>query len=396
MKKSQREPTSEWRKTKYANLIRFVASGTLFARFKAGGKLIRRSLDTSDLAVGKRKLDEMTSAERESKTDIRDGKLTFTTALEEYRARGYRIAVTGCTARKRKPIKDRTRAYYEERIRALLKSWPGLESLSLRKIAQKDCETWANKFEQVSSGSAFNHTISILRQVIQIGVENGARYDNPALSLGRVGEKPKKMQLPSRDQFDQFVTEVENSGSGWSTPCANLIRFLAFGGMRKSEAANVTWADVDFEGGKIIVWGDPLNRTKNGEFRSVPMISEMQQLLESIRAEDPTAPATDRVMGVAECQKAMNGAAARVKMARITHHDLRHLFATRCIESGVDIPTVSRWLGHKDGGALAMRVYGHLRDEHSTQMAQKVTFAKPTNITPAVALEKSVAKVQAA
>jgi len=24
--------------------------------------------------------------------------------------------------------------------------------------------------------------------------------------------------------------------------------------------------------------------------------------------------------------------------------DLRHLFATRCIESGVDIPTVSRWL----------------------------------------------------
>ena len=61
----------------------------------------------------------------------------------------------------------------------------------------------------------------------------------------------------------------------------------------------------------------------------------------------------------------------------ITHHDLRHLFATRCIESGVDIPTVSRWLGHKDGGALAMKVYGHLRDQHSVEMAQKVTFSKP-------------------
>jgi len=48
--------------------------------------------------------------------------------------------------------------------------------------------------------------------------------------------------------------------------------------------------------------------------------------------------------------------------------------ATRCIESGVDIPTVSRWLGHKDGGALAMRVYSHLRDSHSVNMAQKVTF----------------------
>jgi hypothetical protein len=42
----------------------------------------------------------------------------------------------------------------------------------------------------------------------------------------------------------------------------------------------------------------------------------------------------------------------------------------------VDIPTVSRWLGHRDGGALAMRVYGHLRDQHSSEMAQKVTFKK--------------------
>jgi integrase len=54
--------------------------------------------------------------------------------------------------------------------------------------------------------------------------------------------------------------------------------------------------------------------------------------------------------------------------------DLRHLFATLCIESGVDIPTVSRWLGHKDGGALAMKVYGHLRDQHSVAMAEKVKF----------------------
>jgi len=59
---------------------------------------------------------------------------------------------------------------------------------------------------------------------------------------------------------------------------------------------------------------------------------------------------------------------------KLTHHDLRHLFATRCIESGVDIPTVSRWLGHKDGGALAMKTYGHLRNEHSQAMAQKVKF----------------------
>jgi hypothetical protein len=79
-------------------------------------------------------------------------------------------------------------------------------------------------------------------------------------------------------------------------------------------------------------------------------------------------------MRVQECQGAINTACKKLGIARFTHHDLRHLFATRCIESGVDIPTVSRWLGHKDGGALAMKTYGHLRDQHSTNMAQKVLF----------------------
>ena len=69
-----------------------------------------------------------------------------------------------------------------------------------------------------------------------------------------------------------------------------------------------------------------------------------------------------------------------IGIERITHHDLRHLFATRCIEAGVDIPTVSRWLGHVDGGALAMKVYGHLRRTHSPgPEAQLVTrFGAPS------------------
>ena len=89
-------------------------------------------------------------------------------------------------------------------------------------------------------------------------------------------------------------------------------------------------------------------------------------------------------MRVRECQNAINSACKKLGIARFTHHDLRHLFATRCIESGVDIPTVSRWLGHKDGGALAMKVYGHLRDQHSVNMAQRVTFKKQSadNVVP--------------
>ena len=40
----------------------------------------------------------------------------------------------------------------------------------------------------------------------------------------------------------------------------------------------------------------------------------------------------------------------------------------------VDIPTVSRWLGHKDGGALCMKTYGHLRQDHGFAQARRVSF----------------------
>ena len=100
----------------------------------------------------------------------------------------------------------------------------------------------------------------------------------------------------------------------------------------------------------------------------------MSQLLNEMRASRLEDMPNQPVMRVRECQKAMDRAAKLIGMRRITHHDLRQFFATRCIESNVDIPTVSRWLGHKDGGALAMRVYGHLRDHHSTVMAAKVRF----------------------
>jgi len=122
--------------------------------------------------------------------------------------------------------------------------------------------------------------------------------------------------------------------------------------------------------------------TKNWEIRRVPMIPDMRRLLERITSERGEKEfSTDPLMRVQECQGAINTACKKLGIARFTHHDLRHLFATRCIESGVDIPNVSRWLGHKDGGALAMKTYGHLRDQHSANMAQKVVFSEgATNI----------------
>ena len=364
-----------WQKTQYANLIRYVPSGTYFARVRIAGKLIRQSLKTDRISVAKLKLSDLETRERrlaENRTQIAKGKMTFGDALKIYRER-----IKGDAG-----LKPRTKNYYEERINSLLKSWTGLERMDVRKLSKTDCRDWSARFATTISPTAYNHTISVLRHVFEVAVEVGARYDNPC-SLKRVPERPKQLHLPESKKFSEFVECIKNAGGGFSRHCADLVRFLAYGGFRKSEAANVTWADVDFQKGEITVRGDKDTGTKNSEVRRVPMISDMRVLLAGLKAESQSSPPQQTpVMQVKECQKAMNRAAEQIGMARITHHDLRHLFATRCIESAVDIPTVSRWLGHKDGGALAMRVYGHLRDQHSTSMAQRVTFAeqKPDSV----------------
>jgi integrase len=369
--KPKRQPPKLWSKAGFTNLIRYGPSGVYFARIRVQGRLIRRSLKTTVLSVAKLRLSDFEKSHRqaaERQPDARLGKMPFSEAM-----RILRFRLDGDAT-----LKPFTRNYYDQRLVALVKSWPGLEQKDVRTIAKSDCLDWAAKFAKATCASAFNNTVSVLRRALDIAIELGIRYDNPATVIKRVSVRPKALKLPEFTQFTRFLQTVESAGGRDSRKCAELVRFLAFGGFRISEAANVTWADCNFTKGEITVRGDAVTGTKNSEVRKVPMIADMVTLLNRLRQQRPDEGQDVRVMQVKECQKAMDRAARLVGMPRITHHDLRHLFATRCIEAGVDIPTVSRWLGHKDGGALAMKTYGRLRDEHSVSMAKKVTFGTVT------------------
>jgi integrase len=366
---------SSWVKAAVSNLVRYEPSGVYFARAKVGGKLIRQSLKTDLLSIAKPRLQDLLAGEQkqpERRRTITVGKMTFGDALEIYKRRVTEDAET----------KPSTKQYQTEILEAVQKSWPEINSLDVKKINHSECTNWRSRFGAEYSATRVNGAISMLRRTFQIAVDSGIRHDNPMQTVRRAKVRNKQLTLPEAGQFLAFVKELETSGTRHSRPCANLVRFLAYGGFRKTEAASITWADCDFAKGKIVARGDPETGTKNSEIREVPMIPDMVQLLDQLRAERPNNSPQTPVMRVRECQKAMDRAAKIVGVHRITHHDLRHLFATRCIESGVDIPTVSRWLGHKDGGALAMKVYGHLRDQHSVAMAQKVTFSKsqPDNV----------------
>jgi integrase len=296
-------------------------------------------------------------------------------------------------------LTDATKNYWRTRIAALLKSWPTLDNMELDKITKEACQRWGRDYAAQFSESNFNNTLGALRAILERG---GLKDEaNPAMQVKRLGVKPTVLQLPEPAQFEKLLEAIEQPGNyrvpgnerkrkgnyvaPQSKDCADFVRFLAYSGCRKSEAMQVTWVDVDFERGEIRVRNAKQRRTSNhAEFRYVPIIPAMRELLQRLRCQNPHEP-TDRVCVVGECEKSLTRACKAIGISRITHHDLRHLFATRCIEAGVDIPTVSRWLGHVDGGALAMKTYGHLRREHSLSMAQKVTFGTstlPENVTP--------------
>jgi integrase len=261
----------------------------------------------------------------------------------------------------------------------MLKSWPDLASREIRRISPELCREWATRYAAVASDNRYNNSVSLLRHIFDVAIEHAVIYTNPAKELERVTVRGKKLDLPTLKKFGEFIAEMRRAHSRDSKNCADLTEGLAYTGMRIGESAEVKIFDVNFQTEELRVSGDPEEGTKNSEERFVPLNPQAAALFKRMIADRADAEDSEPLFLVRECQKSMDRAAKIVGMKRITHHDLRHLFATVCIESGVDIPTVSRWLGHKDGGALAMKTYGHLRREHSVAQAKKVSF------TPALA-----------
>jgi len=355
-------PDGKWRSfQKIPNLLQYVSTGLYFARVTVNGKLIRRGLDTKTFEDAKLRMHDFVSREGR-KRHVQGAPTTIGEALGLYEA-----------SLENDPTLSPQSVYYRKNcIKRLLKSWPGLEALKPRAVTRQQAEKWGSDLAGQVDAQYFNNIRDTLKFILErAGVPNDV--GSPLHTVKRMGVQIVGPTLPEPEQFQGLIREMETSGAGQQQECADFARFLAFSGCRLSEARAATWADVDLSKGFLIVHNAKVRRARNWTAtRLVPIIPDMRRLLERLQLDSPKP--TDQICRVGECEKSLARACKIVGVSRITHHDLRHLFATRCIESGIDIPTVSRWLGHSDGGALAMKVYGHLRDKHSAAMGQKVTF----------------------
>ena len=348
--------SNQWEKVA-ENLVRYVPSGVLYLRAKVGGKFIRRSLDLTSVRAAKLKRDKMLAELRAMAGKFPECAVTKDEALAYTRA--------WYESRSLDEQKESTLIYNRQILTVLGNLLP---RTSPKVWTAKNMEDWWAGSEITRySPTRRNGTLDVLRKMFDLLIERGVRGDDPTARLKRASVRVKVVKVPSAEDFDRVLQDIESQPSDFAFESAHFVSFLAYSGCRIGEARCITWADI---GEKTIAVTGGDAGTKNREVRHVPIIRPMRDLLETMQYEG----AAGLLFSIKSPRFAITNACRRCNVEPFTPHTLRHMFATVCIESGVDIPTVSRWLGHKDGGALAMRVYGHLRDDHSIRQAERVRF----------------------
>jgi integrase len=346
------------------NLYRLESSGGYYALIKKSGKQFRRSLKTKDRKLADRRLKEL-KGQIGCLTLTDDAKLGFEAVANRWLESIKHTLAPGTIVQR------------EIRIKNLA---PFFKSVPLRNIIPFQCERWAVQRGAKLATQTFVHELETMRNVFSYALKHGLILTSPATTIKRPKVSFSKVVIPTREQFVKLVAQIRRSdgradSQRKSKAGADLIEFLAFSGARIGEARVSAWDDVKFQSNMI--W---LHGTKSEDSdRQIPMPAALREFLLRLKNESSETP-QGKILKTDSAKKCLATACKKLDFTKFTHHDFRHFFATTCIESGVDIPTVSRWLGHSDGGALAMRVYGHLQVEHSLAMSKRVSFDKPESI----------------
>jgi integrase len=355
------------------NLYRLESSGGYYALLKRGGKQFRRSLKTKDRKLADRRLNEL-RAKIGCLQITADARLSFAQAASLW-LQTDKHALSSSTVKRK-----------EMYVKGLL---PYFENMPVRNVMPQDCDRWVKERGSALASETFVHELDVLKSVFDFALGRGLILSNPAKHIKRRRVVSKQIVVPSLDQFKQLITTIRLSDGRKDSQekakdGAALVEFLAYSGARIGEATGgadanekrpLVWTDVNFERSTLFL---PGTKTEAAP-RTIPMSEKLRELLARLKHERNPQP-NDRIVPIQSARKCLQTACKKLGLPQFTHHDFRHFFATTCIESGVDIPTVSRWLGHKDGGALAMKRYGHLRQEHSFAMIKRVSFDNPTNI----------------
>ena len=138
-------------------------------------------------------------------------------------------------------------------------------------------------------------------------------------------------------------------------------------GLRRGELFNLSWPDINLARRNLTVEGEG---AKSGRTRHVPLNNEALQVLGT------WGPTTDLVFPGDEGLPMTTLKTSWLKLAKDANlndfrfHNLRHTFASKLVQRGVDLNTVRELLGHSDF-SLTLR-YAHLAAENKAAAVAKL------------------------
>lgn len=208
-----------------------------------------------------------------------------------------------------------------------------------------------------------------LRTGMRIGEICALRWRDISFDAATISVCHTAQRLPRRALRPETSPETErerpNAGKG-SEPesrAAKNREAARKSGMEPTDQARADGGTTDEPAAQdnsrtALVVGAPKSESS---LRIIPLMPDIAALCEQFRPKDPDAfllTGTDKCMDPRKLQRRLKKYLEECGIPKAHFHTLRHTFATRCMEAGFDVKTLSEILGHSNIG-ITMNLYVH-------------------------------------
>lgn len=224
-----------------------------------------------------------------------------------------------------------TNSWKQLEICIRLHTKPHLNDKPLTEVDSLYLQTGLNK---IVSGRMREYTKKTIFEALNKAVELKLLPDNPCQFVKikkHVQEEGHALTIKEEQNFFQVVKD---------SPYFNHFIGYLFTGCRPHELFLIKHTDIDFENETITV-----NGTKtDGSKRMIPLFNNLKPILLQQMEKNK-----DKEFVFEKTLKSLQRYLQKIKdnlPFEITAKDFRTTFGTRCIEKGISVNVVSKWLGH--------------------------------------------------
>ncbi len=297
-------------------------------RFTYQGRQVRRSTGTADRRLAEAILGKVRAQIVEGRffETLEEKTRTFEELMERY--------LTEHAAKKSEP--RHYRGYFNS-----LKACFGGRTLA--EITPKlIVEYKARRYAEGLKPASINRELASLKKAFNLAVREWEWCrENPVSKVSMEQEHNQRDRWLSAEDEPRLL-------QGCAPWLHDLVTFALHTGMRMGEILELTWRGVDFNRRTVMVV-----RSKNGERRTIPINETVLSVLRKkskVRTLSTELVFCSQVftsMEAGHLRRSFRVALGKARIDDFHFHDLRHTFATRLVQAGVDLYKVQRLLGHK-------------------------------------------------